>query len=94
MGSQTDLNMIRNRAGLNNTAAITKEELLGAIMQERFLEFFTEQGHRWFDLKRRGEAENRLSAIKTNWKNTDIVLPIPETEIAVNPNLKPQNAGY
>tara|TARA_R110000868_G_scaffold54251_1_gene169859 strand:- start:10574 stop:11878 length:1305 start_codon:yes stop_codon:yes gene_type:complete len=94
LGSQTDLNMIRNRAGLNNTAAITKEELLGAIMQERFLEFFTEQGHRWFDLKRRGEAENRLSAIKTNWKNTDIVLPIPETEIAVNPNLKPQNAGY
>ncbi|SDE61329.1 RagB/SusD family nutrient uptake outer membrane protein [Cellulophaga baltica] len=94
LGSQTDLNTIRNRAGLDDTVAATKEELISAILQERFLEFFTEQGHRWFDLKRTGEAENTLSTIKSNWKNTDILLPIPDAEIAVNPNLKPQNVGY
>ena len=92
--SQTDLNTIRNRAGLANTTASTKETLLTAILNERFVEFFTEQGQRWFDLKRTEEAKNEIATIKSNWNDTDLLLPIPETEIEVNPNLKPQNPGY
>jgi hypothetical protein len=94
MGSQTDLNTIRNRAGLGNTSASTKDTLLIAILNERFVEFFTEHGHRWFDLKRMGQAKTEIAPIKLNWKDTDLLLPIPEIEIEVNPNLKPQNSGY
>tara|TARA_R110002033_G_scaffold2424_3_gene16889 strand:- start:73378 stop:74730 length:1353 start_codon:yes stop_codon:yes gene_type:complete len=94
IGSQTDLNAIRNRAGLPNTDASTTEELIAAILQERFVELFTEYGHRWFDLKRLGRAKNTLAPLKTNWKDTDLLFPIPETELEVNPNLKPQNLGY
>ena len=93
-GAQADLNAIRNRAGLGNTTAAAMDDLLDAILQERRVELFTEQGHRWFDLKRTGKASEVLSLIKTNWQDTDILLPIPETELLVNPNLKPQNDGY
>tara|TARA_R110000868_G_scaffold71713_2_gene209693 strand:- start:19915 stop:21246 length:1332 start_codon:yes stop_codon:yes gene_type:complete len=94
LGAQQDLNVIRHRAGLANTTAANKDALLAAILQERFVEFFTEQGHRWFDLKRMGKAKEVLGSIKTNWKDTDLLLPLPETELELNPNLKPQNLGY
>ena len=94
LGSQNDLNKIRNRAGLENTLANTQVELLAAIMHERQVEFFTEQGHRWFDLKRLGKLGDVLEPIKTNWSATDVLLPIPEQELEKNPNLKPQNLGY
>ncbi|MGB2525729.1 RagB/SusD family nutrient uptake outer membrane protein [Flagellimonas sp. SN16] len=93
-GAQQDLNAIRNRAGLANTTAATENDLLEAILQERHVELFTEQGHRWFDLKRTGKASEVLSSIKTNWRDTDTLFPIPENEIERNPNLKPQNPGY
>ena len=93
-GALEDLNAIRNRAGLVNSVASTKNELLEAVLQERRVEFFTEHGHRWFDLKRFGVANSVLSSIKANWQDTDVLFPIPETELEVNPNLKPQNAGY
>lgn len=93
-GAQQDLNSIRNRAGLANTSANTRELLLERILQERRVELFTEHGHRWFDLKRTGKAGEVLGALKPNWKATDVLLPIPETEIEINPNLAPQNNGY
>ncbi|GAA3613102.1 RagB/SusD family nutrient uptake outer membrane protein [Flavivirga amylovorans] len=93
-GAQADINAVRNRAGLNNTTAITLNELLDAILQERRVELFTEQGHRWFDLKRMGKAAEVLGPIKPNWKDTHILLPIPDTELTLNPNLLPQNDGY
>ncbi|MDD7885413.1 RagB/SusD family nutrient uptake outer membrane protein [Flavivirga sp. 57AJ16] len=93
-GAQTDLNVIRNRASLPNTTATTQNDLLEAILQERRVELFTEQGHRWFDLKRTGKAAEVLAPIKTGWKDTDILLPIPESEILKNQNLLPQNDGY
>ncbi|WP_166962491.1 RagB/SusD family nutrient uptake outer membrane protein [Yeosuana marina] len=94
IGAQEDLNMIRNRAGLDNTEANNKNNLLDAILHERQVEFFTEHGHRWFDLKRMGVANEILSPIKPNWKDSNFLLPIPETELEINPNLKPQNSGY
>lgn len=93
-GAQLDLNTIRNRAGLPNTLATSMSDLLNAIIQERQVELFAEQGHRWFDLKRTGNAGTVLSAIKPNWQATDVLLPIPETELEINPNLLPQNSGY
>ena len=93
-GAQSDLNVIRTRAGLTNTAATTQNGLIDAILQERQLELFTEQGHRWFDLKRTGSADAILSPLKPGWNSTDILLPIPEAELLINPNLSPQNDGY
>lgn len=93
-GAQQDINVIRNRAGLSNTLAATQGELQTAILQERRHEFFTEQSHRWFDLKRTGNAAAALSAIKPGWKATDVLLPIPEAELLLNENLLPQNPGY
>ncbi|WP_338357330.1 RagB/SusD family nutrient uptake outer membrane protein [Yeosuana marina] len=92
--SQDDLNVIRNRANLPNTSADTKNELLNSIIQERRVELFSELGHRWFDLKRTDKASEILSLIKSNWKSTDILLPIPKSELELNPNLRPQNDGY
>ncbi|MFV8339529.1 RagB/SusD family nutrient uptake outer membrane protein [Flavobacterium sp. LB3P21] len=93
-GAQDDLNKIRTRAGLPSTTADAQESLLTAIAQERRMELFTEQGHRWFDLKRTGKATEVLSAIKPGWQNTQVLLPLPQTELLLNNNLQPQNPGY
>lgn len=94
LGAQQDLNITRNRAGLSNTGASTLPELKMAILQERRFEFFTEQSHRWFDLKRTGNAASVLSPIKPGWQNRDVLLPLPENELLLNENLLPQNQGY
>ncbi len=93
-GAQQDLNVIRNRAGLGDTTAAIMSDLLDVILQERRVELFTEHGQRWFDLKRTKKASEILSPIKPNWQDTDTLFPIPENELEVNPNLKPQNDGY
>lgn len=93
-GAQQDVNTIRQRAGLSNTAATTSEELLSAILEERRFEFFTEHGDRWFSLKRFGLAESLLSPIKPGWKSTNVLWPLPEAELLMNQNLLPQNPGY
>lgn len=94
IGGQQDLNAIRQRAGLENTQANTPEQLKQAILKERRVELFTEQGHRWFDIRRYGMANEILGPIKTGWKATDVLLPIPESDFLMNPNLAPQNPGY
>lgn len=93
-GAREDLNAVRHRAGLGDTPASTVAALLEAIHRERFVELFTEQGHRWFDLKRTGRADAVLSVAKTNWQPTGVLLPVPESELEINPNLLPQNPGY
>ncbi len=92
--AQQDLNIIRARAGLPNTAATTTASLIEAIFTERRFELFTEQGHRWIDLRRSGQAASVLSPIKPGWRPTDLLLPVPENELLLNPNLSPQNPGY
>lgn len=90
---QLYLNAIRNRAGLGNTSAGNMEEIIDAVLEERRKEFFTEYGHRFFDLKRTGKL-NEVLGVKPGWKSENRLLPIPESEINLNTNLQPQNPGY
>jgi len=92
------LNMVRNRAGLENTAATAQAEVSAAIELERRLEFIGE-GHRWFDLKRTGKAVETMNAwFAANNKNVTInadhlILPIPQSQIDTDPAIT-QNKGY
>lgn len=96
-GAQSDLNVIRKRAGLANTTAATQTDLLTAILHERQVELFTEWGHRWFDLKRTGNIDAVMSVVTPQkggtWTPSDQLLPIPVSEIVINSNLT-QNPGY
>ncbi len=92
--AKEDLNIIRNHAGLGNTAAVTGEEIVAAVLNERRHELFTELGHRFFDLKRTGQLTAVLSPLKAGWNATDALFPLPNTELLLNSNLLPQNPGY
>ncbi|NOS93033.1 MAG: RagB/SusD family nutrient uptake outer membrane protein [Cyclobacteriaceae bacterium] len=92
-GSLDDLNTIRTRAGLTSSLAATQAELLLAIEQERRIELFSENGHRWLDLKRTGRLDAVIGAIKPGWQSTDALFPIPQNERNRNSNLS-QNPGY
>jgi hypothetical protein len=93
-GAKADINTIRTRAGLSNTSASDKASLLLAIEQERRIELFVEWGHRWLDLKRTGRASAILAPLKgADWQSTDILWPIPQSQINTNPSLI-QNPGY
>jgi hypothetical protein len=91
--AQSDLNVIRNRAGLANTTASTTATLTSAIAQERRIELFVEWGDRWFELKRTNTATEVLAPIKSRWVPTATLYPIPEAAMLTNPNLT-QNPGY
>jgi len=87
-GAIADLDLVRARAGLAPTTAVTQAEILLAIEEERRFEFSWEP-HRWFDLVRTSRADEVL-----NLTNTDKwILPIPSPQIIVDPTLT-QNPGY
>jgi hypothetical protein len=96
-GAQFDLNTVRKRAGLGNTLASNKIELLSEILKERQVELFTEWGHRWFDLKRTRNIDavmNKAALAKgSTWSSYKALYPIPKTEIDKNPSLS-QNPEY
>lgn len=89
-----DLNKIRARAGLSMLSNLGQQELLAAIMKERKYEFFTEFGHRFYDLNHFGILDQTMQAQKPSWKSYFKFLPVPEQELLRNTNLKPQNDGY
>lgn len=95
--ASTDLNMIRHRAGLSDTTAATKEDILKLIFHERQIEFFCEWGHRWYDLKRSGLADGVMSAVTPvkggTWNSNWQLYPISMYELLNNPFLN-QNPGY
>jgi hypothetical protein len=100
-GALADLNIIRNRAGLPNYAGLTdKASLLAAVFHERQVELFSEWGHRWFDLIRKGFANSVMGSPgnvcqskgglwNSNWQ----LYPIPQLDRTNDPNLT-QNPGY
>lgn len=84
-----DLNAVRTRAGLSPAAAITSDQLLLAIEQERRLEFAFEP-HRWFDLVRTGRLGDVLGVTEQGrW-----VMPIPINEVQASGGMLEQNPGY
>jgi starch-binding outer membrane protein, SusD/RagB family len=89
----TFLNATRERAGLMPLVSISGEEFFNEELSEKRREFFCEFGQRFMDLKRLGRL-NELSVIKTNWSDNMQVWPLPQSELLLNPNLLPQNAGY
>ena len=91
--TQSDLNLIRTRAGLENTTASTTAAMTIAIAHERQTELFVEWGDRWLNLKRTKTADAVLAPVKANWKTTSALYPIPQAAILTNPTLV-QNPGY
>jgi len=90
-GALSDLNLVRDRAGLDPLNLSDGQEILVAIEQERKLEFVFE-GHQWFDLIRTGRAAEVLGVTDTD----KYLYPIPLNEIVADEALNPedQNPGY
>jgi starch-binding outer membrane protein, SusD/RagB family len=90
------INQVRARAGLTPltfVTTVTKDDFINALVQERAWEFAAE-GLRRFDLLRL----NRLKQVQKTVHNITLedkylLFPIPESELALNPNLT-QNPGY
>jgi hypothetical protein len=93
-GALADLNAVRERAGLAKSTAVTADEVLNAIEEERRVEFAFE-AHRWFDLSRTKRAKAVLQALDPNTHVDDfeLLFPIPTTQIQLDPDLT-QNEGY
>jgi hypothetical protein len=93
-GCVGDLNVIRTRAGLANLPVpSTQAEALLEIAQERRIELFAENGHRWLDLKRTGQADIVLGPLKATWRPAAKLYPIYLMELQTDPNLT-QNPDY
>lgn len=85
-----DINTVRERAGLPDLTSVT----LADILKERRLELSFE-GARLHDLKRNQEQATTPDSppVIIPWNSPRLVLPIPQRERDVNPNLV-QNPGY
>lgn len=95
-GGKADIDKIRGRAGLLPTTAVTKDQLLSALLKERRAEFFCEWGHRWLDLKRLGLVNSTMAAEKPKTWPADghqALYPVPYVQITTNPGWV-QNPGY
>lgn len=92
-----DLNVIRSRAGLDDLGGGEKDSILKSILKERRCEFFSECGHRWFDMKRMGRVNNIMPdacVLKGGqWDSYKQLLPVPVSDIRLNRNIT-QNPGY
>ena len=100
--AESDINALR-AARITGYVPVTfasKQEAIDAILLERFKELAFE-GHRFWDLKRRGLAVTRLAsdaptagAITLPAGNFRFLLPIPNVEIQASGGLLEQNPGY
>jgi hypothetical protein len=88
-GALSDLNAVRDRAGLAGSTAATQSDILLAIENENRVEFALEP-HRWFDLVRTGRAQTVLGIADPN----KLVFPIPLNEIQLSKGSLIQNPGY
>lgn len=89
IGAAADLNVVRKRAGLANTTALTATELVDAILKERRIEL-AHEAHRWFDLRRTNRIVSTLGvadAFRALW-------PIPQRERETSGFIVDQNPGY
>lgn len=89
-----DINKIRQRSNLLYLSTTDENQAIEFLKNERRHELFGEQGHRFFDLKRWGLLDQELFVQKPNWQSHHRNWPLPEKELLLNPNLKPQNDDY
>ena len=93
-----NLNQVRTRAGLAAYENTNQNSLAAAIALERQLELIGE-GHRWFDLLRKGNAVQVMNDWFTNQSiniridNHNLLMPVPQDQINTDPTIK-QNDGY
>jgi hypothetical protein len=87
-GALADLNVVRSRAGLTPSTAITQADVLTAIETENSLEFAFE-AHRWFDLVRTGRTDDVLGITDERYW----LFPIPYSDVLSDPDVV-QNPGY
>lgn len=86
----SDINQLRERAGLEPLAALNRE----SIWQERQVELAMEHD-RFFDLVRQGRAQEAFAAQgKTFVPGINEVFPIPQQQIQLSGNRLTQNPGY
>jgi hypothetical protein len=94
--AETDLNAIRNRAGLPNITITALPAMLSAIAHERQVELFTEDD-RWFDLKRAKTVDAVMSIVTPqkggSWNSYQQLYPLAPVDLQLNPALT-QNPGY
>ncbi|NJY62272.1 RagB/SusD family nutrient uptake outer membrane protein [Salinimicrobium sp. CDJ15-81-2] len=90
------LNMVRNRAGLDDIEGLSQADFRNAVLHERRIELAFE-GQRWFDLIRVNNGEYGLNFLRSIGRNNasqkHLLFPIPQIELDRNPNLV-QNPGY
>lgn len=96
------LNQVRTRAGLAPVGGLTQDQFRETVRHERGVELVGE-GHRKWDLIRWGIWLPTMKSLpdidlpaagKANITSRYKLLPIPDVEIAKNPNLLPNNPGY
>jgi starch-binding outer membrane protein, SusD/RagB family len=99
-----DLNVVRTNRGLTagtaaevGTGAPALATLLEETLRQRRLEYAFE-GHRWFDLKRRGQNVTKTIPLSTTPNNIPyadfrFLANIPVNEVSTNKNIR-QNFGY
>jgi starch-binding outer membrane protein, SusD/RagB family len=90
-----NLNIVRIRAGLPATGAVSQSDIRLAIWNERRVELAMEHDRFW-DLVRQGRASQVMIASgKTNFAaGKNELLPIPSSEIAISGGSLTQNPGY
>lgn len=102
-GSQGDVdaivNQVRERAGLPDLSDVTLPQLFDERRRE-----FAGEGLRWFDLQRSGNlitimnaweaVEDAISHKMNQVTPSDIIYPVPQTQLDAKPGLYDQNPGY
>lgn len=89
LGGLSDLNVIRNRAGLASFVSLSSADILTAILAERRVEF-AHEGHRLFDLRRYNLTSSTLG-ISEPFRN---LWPIPQREVLTSGGIIEQNPNY
>lgn len=88
----SDINMIRERAGLPPVVVLTNAAALEEVLEQRRLEFIGE-GLRFIDLKRYNILCEEVGFCEEDGEEFRMLWPIPLQQIETNPNLT-QNPGY
>ena len=103
LSADSALNLVRRRAGIPRVSGLGQAAFRDSVRLDRRREFVFE-GHRWFDLSRWGTLDAAIRA-KTAEVNAiepgetgvhgvpSNLMPIPQGEIDINPNLT-QNPGW